>query len=101
MIFHHIPPHPYHGLGRVHLEVWRGPEVSLVSLSPVVVVAAVLVTDPVKPVVGLIVPALHSLTPVLAFNITGMVGVGAALRVRFPDVELEAAGTVVTHASID
>ena len=65
-----------------------------------VVVAAVLVTDPVKPVVRLVVPALHPLTSVLALNIAGMVGVGAALRVRLPDVELEAAGPVVTHPSI-
>ena len=54
-----------HGLGRVHSKLGSNSKVCLVSLSPVVVVTAVLVTDSIEPVSSIIVSTLNTLTSVL------------------------------------
>ena len=54
-----------HGLGAVHCKAGVCTKVCLVSLSPMVVVTPILVTDPIIPVVTGIVSTLQSLTPVL------------------------------------
>ena len=56
-----------HLLAGVHGKVAAGSEVGVVSLAPVVVVAAVLVADAVEPVVRGVVTALQTLAPVLAW----------------------------------
>ena len=58
--------HHGHLLAAVHGEVGADPEVFPVALSPVVVVTAVLVTDPVISLVTVIVSTLSPLTSVLS-----------------------------------